>query len=82
MPVSIHDMLDLLKSEVGNLQQQSDQDSDVAPMSALVDTPSKEELKQLEMKRAEKSLKMASASSASEDEQSANEKRKKLQGLQ
>ena len=36
-------------------------------MSALVDTPSKEEIKRREQKKAERSLKMA-ASSASEDD--------------
>jgi hypothetical protein len=47
----------------------------VAPMSALVDTPTKEELLKKELKRAERSLKLASASSASEDE-SATERKK------
>jgi hypothetical protein len=45
-------------------------------MSALVDTPSREEIKRQEMKKAEKSLKMAS--STSEDELSASEKKAKL----
>ena len=49
-------------------------------MSALVDTPSKEDLKRLEMRKAEKSLKMAS--STSEDDLSASEKRSKLQKAQ
>jgi hypothetical protein len=48
----------------------------VAPISAIVDTPSKEELLKKELKRAERSLKLASASSASEDE-SANERKRK-----
>ncbi len=39
-------------------------------MSALVDTPSKEELKRIEMRKAERSLKVAS----SEDELSASER--------
>jgi len=64
--VTAQAMLDALASE---------EDSDVAPMSALVDTPSKEELKRMEMKKAEKSLKMAS--STSEDELSASEKKAK-----
>jgi hypothetical protein len=42
-------------------------------MSALVDTPSKEELKRREMKKAERSLKMASGSS-DDDHHSATER--------
>ena len=45
-------------------------------MSSLVDLPSEEELKEQEKKRIEKSVKLA-ASSASEDEQSANESKRK-----
>lgn len=70
------DLHDIAKSAHPH-HQQSEEDSDVAPMSALVDTPSKEELKRIEMKKAEKSLKMAS--STSEDELSASEKRTKLE---
>ncbi len=73
-PVTVHDMLDALAPN------QSGEDSDVAPMSALVDTPSREEIKRQEMKKAEKSLKMAS--STSEDELSASEKKAKLQKAQ
>lgn len=52
-------------------------DSDMAPMSSLVDLPSEEELKEYEKKKLEKSVKMAAASSASEDELSATEAKKK-----
>ncbi len=64
-------MFDALKD------QSSEQDSDVAPMSSLVDTPTKEELLKKELKKAQKSVQLASASSASEDE-SANEKKRKF----
>jgi hypothetical protein len=76
MPTSIDQMLDALK-DIPNQPQQSEEDSDVAPMSSLVDTPTKEELLKRELKKAERSLKLASASSASEDE-SATEKKKKF----
>jgi hypothetical protein len=55
----------------------SGEDSDVAPMSALVDTPTKEEVKERDRRKAQRSVMMASASSASEDE-SANEKKRKM----
>ena len=50
MPQSIHDMLDALGGAdaligAGAAAEKSGEDSDVAPMSALVDTPSREELK-------------------------------------
>lgn len=85
VPQSIDSMLSDLQQVAATSQhhshhhhpKQSEEDSDVAPMSALVDTPTKEELKRLEMKKAEKSLKMAS--SASEDDLSASEKRTKLE---
>lgn len=48
-------------------------------MSALVDTPSKEELKRREIKKAERSIKMASGSS--DDDHSANEKQNKSKSL-
>lgn len=66
MPTSINAMLDAL---------QGGSDSDVAPMSPLVDMPTKEELKKAEMRKAEKSLKLAS--STSEDELSEAEKQRK-----
>ncbi len=46
MPQSITAMFDALKD------QSSEQDSDVAPMSSLVDTPTKEELLKRELKKA------------------------------
>jgi hypothetical protein len=70
-------MLDALK-DIANGVQQSEEDSDVAPISAIVDTPTKEELLKKEKRRAERSLKLASASSASEDESATERKRKIL----
>ena len=67
-------MLDALKDIV----QQSEEDSDVAPISAIVDIPTKEELLKKEYRRAERSLKLASSSSASEDESATERKRKIL----
>ena len=74
-PQGIEAMLNALKDVA---PQQSEEDSDVAPISALVDTPSKEDLLKKELKRAERSLKLASASSASEDESATERKRKYL----
>lgn len=52
-PLSMEAMLDSLRDEVANdPPRESEEDSDVAPMSALVDTPSKEELKRREIKKA------------------------------
>lgn len=76
MPQSITSMFDALKD------QSSEQDSDVAPMSSLVDTPTKEELLKRELKKAQKSVQLASASSASEDESANEKKRKFLQSQQ
>jgi hypothetical protein len=67
-------MFDSLKED---LPRDSEEDSDVAPMSPLVNAPTKQDMLKKELKNAERSIKLASASSASEDE-SANEKKRKF----
>lgn len=56
---------------------QDDQDSDVAPISALVDTPSEEERKYEQKLKAEKSAKLASSASESE-----TDKKLKIESMQ
>ena len=55
----------------------SEEDSDVAPMSPLVDTPTPEEEKKIEKSQVEKAVRFASSPSASEDELSGAESSKK-----
>ncbi len=78
MDAMLDALKELSKEGASYPPQQSEEDSDVAPMSAIVDTPSKEDLIKKEQKRAERSLKLASASSASEDESATERKRKYL----
>lgn len=59
------------------VQQQSEEDSDVAPMSPLVDTPAPEEETKIQKSQVEKAVRFASSPSASEDELSGNESSKK-----
>jgi hypothetical protein len=54
--------------------QQSGEDSDIAPMSALVDTPTKEELKDKERRRAQRSVALASSG----EEDNGTKKKKKV----
>ena len=53
MPQSIHDMFDALKED---LPRESEEDSDVAPMSPLVNAPTKQDLLKKELKKAERSV--------------------------
>jgi hypothetical protein len=53
------------------LEEPSEEDSDVAPMSSLVDLPSDEEIRERERQKLQKAVKLAS--SASEDDATANE---------
>ena len=55
----------------------SEEDSDVAPMSPLVDAPTPEDIQKIEKQKVEKAVRFASSPSASEDELSGTEKSKK-----
>lgn len=62
------DMMKELSETAGQVPQDSEEDSDVAPMSPLVDAPTPAELQAKALKAAEKSVKLASSASESESD--------------